>query len=219
MDSQSKVRSLVKRVLRTTLVLFGIAVVLGTVAFLWIGSRGISAKAEPGRIETFVARTMRSLAVPRSDRNLRNPVAVTPEVIAAGMSHYADHCAACHANDGSGETEIGLGLYPKPPDMRLPTTQSLTDGELFYIIENGIRLTGMPAWGSGNPADAEGTWHLVHFLRKLPTLTPADLEQMQTMNPRSPADVQEAEETRKFLEGKDTTPKPAPSHKHGGGGS
>ena len=70
----------------------------------------------------------------------------TPEVIAAGMAHYADHCAACHANDGSAETQIGLGMYPRPPDMRQPATQTLTDGELFYIIENGVRLTGMPAW-------------------------------------------------------------------------
>ena len=79
--------------------------------FMWINSRGISARAEPGRVETAVARTMRRLAIPRGDRNRPNPVMATPEVIAAGMAHYADHCAACHANDGSGETQIGLGLY------------------------------------------------------------------------------------------------------------
>ncbi len=219
MDSQPKARRLVKPVLIAALLLIGLAVLVGSGVFVWIASRGISAKAEPGTLETFVARAMRGLAIPRRDRKLTNPVAVSPEVIAAGMSHYADHCAACHANDGSGETVIGLGLYPKPPDMRLPATQALTDGELFYIIENGIRLTGMPAWGAGDPANAEGTWHLVRFIRKLPALTPDDLEQMQTMNPRSPADVREAEETRKFLEGKGEAPKPVPAHKHGGGES
>lgn len=219
MNAQPGLRRPVKKALKASLLLFAIVAALGAVAFLWIGSRGISAKAEPGRLETIVARTMRRLAIPRGDRNLKNPIPVSAEATAAGMSHYADHCAACHANDGSGETEIGLGLYPKPPDMRLPATQSLTDGELFYIIENGVRLTGMPAWGSGNPADAEGTWHLVHFIRRLPTLTPDELEEMKTMNPRSPADMREAEETRRFLEGKDEAPKPAPTHKHGGGGS
>lgn len=206
-----------KPVLKALLLLAGIGLVIGAVTFFWIGSRGISAKAEPGRVETFVARTMRGLAIPRGDRNLKNPVAVSQEVIAAGMSHWADHCAACHANDGSGETEIGLGLYPKPPDMRLPPTQSLSDGQLFYIIENGIRLTGMPAWGTGTPESAERTWHLVHFIRKLPTLTPQEIEQMQAMNPRSVDELRQEEETRRFLEGGgQPSPPPTPSHKHGG---
>ena len=63
-------------------------------------------------------------------------------MIAEGRDHFADHCATCHANDGSGNTEMGRGLYPKAPDMRLPATQNLSDAELFYIIENGVRLTG-----------------------------------------------------------------------------
>lgn len=206
-----------KSVLKAVLVLVGLGIVLGAAMFLWIGSRGISAKEEPGALETMMARTMRGFAIPRGERNRKNQVAVTPDVIAAGMGHYADHCAACHANDGSGQTEIGLGLYPKPPDMRQKATQSLSDGELFYIIENGIRLTGMPAWGDGTPESAEGTWHLVHFIRKLPTLTPDDIERMQGMNPRSPGDSQEEEEARRFLEGGGDEPSaPAPAHTHGG---
>ena len=156
--------------------------------FMWIGSRGVSARAEPGIVEKTVARTMRSLATPRHDRNRQNPVERTSDVITEGMAHFADHCAACHANDGSGETQIGLGLYPRPPDLRLPATQSLTDGELFYVIENGVRLTGMPAWGDGTPEAATETWHLVHFIRQLPTLSPEQLEHMATLNPKSAAE-------------------------------
>lgn len=121
-----------KPVLKALLVLVGLGFVIGAVMFFVISSRGISAKAEPGRVETVVARTMRGFAIPRAERNRKNPVPVSQEVIASGMSHWADHCAACHANDGSGDTEIGLGLYPKPPDMRLTATESLTDGELFF---------------------------------------------------------------------------------------
>jgi len=66
-------------------------------------------------------------------------------LIAEAKAHFADHCAICHANNGSGNTEIGRNLYPKAPDMRLPQTLNLTDGELYYTIHNGIRLTGMPA--------------------------------------------------------------------------
>ena len=153
----------VRPVIKAFLLLAGIGLVMGAGALLYIGSQGISAKAEPGRFETMMARTMRHLAVPSGDRNRKNPVPLTQDVAAAGMAHWADHCAACHGNDGSGETEIGVGMYPKPPDMRLPATQSLTDGELFYIIENGIRLTGMPAWGDGTAETAEGSWHLGAF--------------------------------------------------------
>lgn len=211
-----------RSVIKAFLLLVGIGIVVGAAMLLYIGSRGISAKAEPGRLETVMARTMRRFAVPSGERDLENPVALTNEVVAAGMSHYADHCAACHGNDGSGETTIGVGMYPKPPDMRLSPTQSLTDGELFYIIENGIRLTGMPAWGDGTPEGAEGSWHLVHLIRKLPTLTEEEIAQMQAMNPRSPADVLADEEMRKFLEGGGQAPtssgvKPAPAsggHSH-----
>lgn len=118
-----------------------------------------------------------SLTIPRNARELTNPVADSLEVVADGLAHFADHCAACHANDGSGETEIGLGMYPKPPDLRHTETQSLSDGELFYIIENGVRFTGMPAWSTGTEEGKQATWHLVRFIRKLPNLTPDQIGQ------------------------------------------
>jgi mono/diheme cytochrome c family protein len=117
------------------------------------------------------------------------------------LGHYADHCSTCHANDGSGDTEIGRGLYPKVPDMRATNTQSLTDGELFSIIEHGIRLTGMPAWGNGTPEGERDSWGLVHFVRRLPKLTPEEIERMESLNPKTPAQFKEDEETRRFLQG------------------
>jgi len=204
-----------KAVLKAFGLLVAIMAIVMVVTFIWIGSRGISAKAQAGRVETVVARTMRRLAIPRSAQALKSPVAKSSEVLAEGMAHYADHCAACHANDGSGETELGLGLYPKPPDMRLQATQSLTDGELFYIIENGVRLTGMPAWSTGTEEGKTATWHLVHFIRELPRLTPEQIEQMKALNPRSPEEVRQAIEEEKFLQGGSETPRPrTPTHTH-----
>ena len=202
--------------LKALALLVGVGAVLLVVTFIWVGSRGISARAQPGRVETVVARTMRRLAIPRGDRQRPNPVMRSPDVIADGMAHYADHCAACHANDGSGETEMGLGLYPKPPDMRLPATQSLTDGELFYIIENGVRLTGMPAWGTGTHDDEQSTWHLVHFIRELPRLTPETIEEMKQLNPRSPEEVRQQLDEERFLTGGDVPPPSASEHAHPG---
>jgi len=205
----------VKAILKAFVLLVVLLAMVLVVAFIWIGSRGISAKAQPGRVETLVARTMRRLAIPWTARELENPVAKTPDIIAEGMSHYADHCAACHANDGSGETEIGLGLYPKPPDMRLAATQSLTDGELFYIIENGVRLTGMPAWSTGTEEGRQSTWHLVHFIRELPKLTADQIETIKALNPRSPEEIRQQIEEEKFLGGGPDKPAPRPApHKH-----
>lgn len=201
-----------KTVLTALVLLIALIALSAIVLFVWIGSRGISAKVDPGLVETAVARTMRRLAIPRTDRDRPNPVKATPEIVAAGMAHYADHCAACHANDGSGETEIGLGLYPKAPDMRKEATQSLTDGELFYIIENGVRLTGMPAWSTGTAQGMEQTWHLVHFIRQLPTITEDDVEKMKAMNPRSPEEIRQEIEADRFLSGEAPAPPPQPEH-------
>ena len=112
---------------------------------------------------------------------------------------------------------MGQGLYPKPPDMRQPATQSLSDGELFYIIEEGVKITGMPAWGTGTPEGEAASWHLVQFIRQLPTLTEDDLAGMEELNPRGRADWLAFEEERKFLSGTLDVPAGAPSapgHRH-----
>ena len=125
-------------------------------------------------------------------------MSATPELLVEARRHFADHCASCHANDGSGHTEMGQKLYPRAPDMRLAETQNLTDGELYYIVENGVRFTGMPAWGEGGPNDHD-TWHLVLFIRHLPHLTKEEILDMQNSNPRSPAEMREEEEEQNFL--------------------
>lgn len=177
---------------------------------VFVQGRGFSARDQPTWLETVVARAMRSLAVPSDARALKNPTVADAEVLAEAREHFADHCAICHANDGSGNTTIGRNLYPKAPDMRGSATQSLSDGELFYIINNGIRLTGMPAWGSGRPADDLASWQLVHFIRRLDELTEADLTAMKRMNPLSKAELEQQELERSFLEGE-----PSPNLHHG----
>jgi mono/diheme cytochrome c family protein len=176
--------------------------------------RGISARDQPTAVEAFVARRLRHLAVPRDERQTRNPVPSTPDSLDRARAHFADHCASCHGNDGRGKTSIGQNLYPRAPDMTLPDTQSLSDGELFSIIENGIRLTGMPAWGDPGPEDDNESWELVHFIRHLPNVRPEELAQMESLNPKSRKELEEEEEVRRFLEG-GAPEAPAPSgHKH-----
>ena len=158
-----------------------------------------SARPEPSHLETAVARRLRSMSVPSKARDRKNPEAATPEILQAAAHHFADHCASCHANDGSGDTEIGRNLYPRSPDLRKAETQQLSDGELYYIIHNGVRWTGMPAWGASD-YDPE-SWQLVYFIRHLPNLTKPELQDMERYNPQSPAEREEQEQELKFLNG------------------
>lgn len=178
-----------------------VAAAASALGIWWISTHRFSARAAPGAIETAVAQRLRRLATAGSARELRNAVPLTPEALHEGMEHYADHCAVCHGVDGSGDTEMAKGLYPKVPDMRLASTQGLSDGELFLIIENGVRFTGMPGWSTGSPEGEQSSWRLVHFIRHLPNLTPEERAHMDTLTPKSPEAVREQIEEEKFLAG------------------
>jgi mono/diheme cytochrome c family protein len=191
-------RSMVKTFCTRLLLLLAIPLIVVIVGLIWLVCTGLSARAMPGAMETRLAITLQRLAIPRGARELNNPMQATPELLAEARRHFADHCANCHGNDGSGATEMGQKLYPRVPDMRLPQTQNLSDGEIYYIIENGVRFTGMPAWGTGGTSDHD-TWHLVLFIRHLPKLTAEDLQDMKEHNPRSPADLKEEELENEFL--------------------
>jgi len=205
-----------KPVLKAAALLIVVAIGAGGVALLYLMNAGLSAREQPGAIETAVAGTARNLVISRRARDLRNPMERTPQVIADGRAHFADHCAVCHGNDGSGKTEMGQGMWPKSPDMRLAATQELSDGELFWIIENGIRFTGMPGWSTGTKEGETASWHLVHFIRRLPELSEAELAEMEALNPKPPAEIRQQIEEERFLRGDDVTPTEptAPTHAH-----
>ena len=168
---------------------------------LKIGAKGFSTREQPTLLEGIAARAAREVAFPKNARERRNPVPDTAEVLSEAEAHWADHCAGCHANNGSGDTETGKHLYPPAPDMRLTETQSLADGELFYIIGNGIRLSGMPSWGGGTKRDEEDTWKLVRLIRHLPHLTDEEISQMEKLNPKTPGELAQEREEEQFLNG------------------
>jgi mono/diheme cytochrome c family protein len=161
---------------------------------------GLSARAVPSRLEAMMASRARRLSIPSEARRATNPITQTPQSLREGRLHFADHCSVCHANDGSGQTMFGLGLYPKPPDLRSALTQNLSDGELFWIIENGVRFTGMPAF-SGHGGAEEDSWRLVLFIRHLPQLAPEELAEMERYNPKGVEDRLEEQQEDDFLNG------------------
>ncbi len=201
-----------KRVFLVLFIAIGLASVL---AFRSMIRRGFSARDQPSSVEAYVARRMRQWAIPARAKKMKNPFADSAEAVMEGRAHFADHCASCHGNDGRGKTEIGRNLYPKAPDMWGKDTQSLSDGELFYIIKNGVRLTGMPAWGKETAEDDQASWHLVSFIRHLPWITPEELDKMEAMNPVNPMELKEREAEERFLEGTAESPsRPTAVHKH-----
>jgi mono/diheme cytochrome c family protein len=191
------------------------AIVLAVSLFVGLKTqaRGFSAREQPTAFEAIIARTARRTALPEDAREKENPVAESSEVLSEAEAHWAGHCAGCHANNGSGDTDMGKHMYPPAPDMRLPATQNRTDGELFYIIQNGIRLTGMPSWGSRTNRDDQDSWMLVRFIRHLPQLTGEELGQMDKLNPKTPGELAQQQEEEQFLNGETPAEAPKP-HKH-----
>jgi mono/diheme cytochrome c family protein len=194
---------------------FSLGAVLLVLTWIFVlSSHGFSARERPSGLESWLAQRVRSAAIPRDARALANPAPDTPEVQTTARAHWADHCAGCHGNDGSGEAPMGRRTYPPAPDMRLAPTQQMTDGELFYIIQNGIRMSAMPAWGSGSAQDEQDSWKLVRFIRHLPNLTWDEKKQMERMNPKSPDEIREEQEEEKFLKGEGSNEPQIPPHHH-----
>jgi mono/diheme cytochrome c family protein len=168
---------------------------------VWLRGSGMTSRRHAWPLEERAARAVRSFLMPSAMRNAVNPVPASPEVIRSGMEHFADHCATCHANDGSGQTALGKAMSPRAPDMRRNPTQAMTDGELFCDIENGIPFSGMAAWGTGTADGERSTWELVRFIRHLPQITDDEVRHMADLNPKSTADEKRRKDIDDFLSG------------------
>ena len=177
------------------------ALIAAAAGLAYVRITGLSARATPSAVEARMARGVRSFAISRRDRTRINPVPRSEEAVRAGLEHFADHCAVCHGNDGGGATSFGRAMFPPSPDLRAEPTQGLTDGELFYIIENGVRFTGMPAFATGTAEGEAESWKLVHFIRRLPRLSEAERERMKELNPRSPEEIRQEIAEEEFLRG------------------
>ena len=152
----------------TALVLLAV----GAAAVAFTGSFDVSAGRPPGNLEKRIAGFTLDRAVARRAPKGENPMAKDPGAIRGGMAHYKEMCVFCHGAPGVDASEAGEGLNPPAPDLTLARVQKRPDGELFWILQNGIRMTGMPAFGPTHKD--EELWKMVAFLRHLPSLTPEE---------------------------------------------
>lgn len=153
---------------RCVLIIVLIALACGTLGLL-LGFTQIdlSALPEPGHLETVVATRVKRALVRRSSREGIPPApANVPASAAEGAKLFGSECAACHGLDGHKLTDSGRWMYPRASDLTSPEVQQYSDRELFWIVKNGIRLSGMPAFGKVE--SDEHIWNLVHYVRTLP---------------------------------------------------
>jgi len=131
-----------------------------------------SAVPEPGRLETFVANTGLRLLVWREARRETIPPAPANRQasIEEGDKLFGLECADCHGNDGHSPTDEGRWMYPRAANLISKQVQRYSDRELFAMIKNGVRLSGMPAFA--RVETDEHIWNIVHYLRKLPAGVP-----------------------------------------------
>ena len=162
-----------------------LALTLGGLAILSCGyvglliRRGFSARDEPSSLERVLARAARKLAIPGRAARETNPWKPTLDNLKEAREIFTNRCAICHGQDARGRTDVGRNMYPKPPDLTLPRTQNLTDGQIHYIIQNGVRLTGMPAWENPHNTREDMSWKLVLLIRDLRQPTPDERQQLE----------------------------------------
>src|SRR5271156_5646435 len=132
---------------------------------------GCAAGKHPSQEETSLANAAKDVTIPLEAGKMKNPVPETDEVLGQGQEVFLGSCAQCHGPDARGDTNIGRNMDPPAMDLTSPHVQHWSDAELFWIIQNGVRLTGMPAWKSS--ISANDTWKLARFIHQLPSLDAA----------------------------------------------
>ena len=147
---------------------------LVVIGAIWIKVRGFRASSEPSAFEATIARDLRNFSIPRTEVSKKNPYADDALSVQQGRDLFLSRCATCHGIDGRATTAIGTSTYPRVPNLRATATQSLSDGEIHYIIENGVQMTGMPAMPGLRSPSKNDSWALVSYIRSLRSATEQD---------------------------------------------
>ena len=157
--------------------LTGLAAVLLVIALvIATGAFDTSAAKPPGGLEKAVAGLALNRSIARRAPKMSNHLS-GPDVVRAGLAHYREMCVTCHGAPGVDASEAGEGLNPPAPDLTLERVQRRPDGELFWVVQQGVRMSGMPAFGPTHK-DAE-VWKIVAFLRHLPQITKDEQEALK----------------------------------------
>jgi mono/diheme cytochrome c family protein len=156
-----------------TLVIFVVVLLAAALLFIYSGLFDVSANTpDLGFMHWMLATTQRH-SVERRMKNVQVPPLTDPALVRTGFLHYQENCVTCHGAPGVEASEVGQGLNPYPPELATRSEES-DPKELFWIVRNGIKMTGMPSFGVTH-TDQE-IWAIVAFLQKMPKMTPQEYQ-------------------------------------------
>ncbi len=159
-------------------VIVTVLVVLGIAGFIFATGRfNVAATAPPDMIDKMAPWAL-DKALERRSKEVTDPIAKDAGAVARGLTHYRENCLPCHGAPGVEPAEFHEGMNPSPPDIDAPALQQDSDAELFWVVKNGIRMTGMPAFGV-NHKDEE-IRDIVAFVRHAPQITDAERQALKT---------------------------------------
>jgi len=150
---------------------------------MFSGVINVAATNPHSALVEWVLSTTSDNAIHYHARGIKAPSVDGPKMILAGFRHYREMCMGCHLAPGIKSSEMRKGLMPQPPKLQ-EAAEEWTPSELFWVIKNGIKMTGMPAWGPTH--SDEKLWQIVAFVKKLPKMTP---EQYKAMDVAAGPDV------------------------------
>jgi mono/diheme cytochrome c family protein len=133
--------------------------------------QGCTADKQPSQGETNLANAAKDVTIPLEAGKMQNPLPDTDEIASQGREVFLGSCAQCHGADGRADTSLGRSMAPPAMDLTSQHVQHWTDAELFWIIQNGVRLTGMPAWKSS--ISGTDSWKLARYIHSIPRVDAA----------------------------------------------
>ncbi len=170
------------------ILLLGAVAVAGALGYFLLSAR--TALETPSDIVLLMAELGRNFVIPREVAARKNPQPSNPNVVANARKLFTTRCALCHGNDGKGQTAIGSHIYPRATDLTNARVQSKTDGELYWIVENGSPHTGMPGWKG--TLNEDELWQAVSYIRLLPKGESAITQLLPTPTPAPTAAASKA---------------------------
>jgi mono/diheme cytochrome c family protein len=153
------------------LIIFGL-LIAAVAAFVWSGSYNIAASVPHWKITHWFLEKVRERSITSHSKGITVPSLNNPKLVETGFKNYHEMCRLCHGAPGYSRTEIAKGLYPGPPELTKRDEERPSDAKVYWVIKNGIKMTGMPAFGPTHSEDE--LLGIVAFLKRLPNLKPEE---------------------------------------------
>ncbi len=150
---------------------------LAAVVVAWSGWYNVAATSSPGKLEKDTAALVVRRSIEKRAGTAANPFPASSENLKTGLAHYKENCLACHGAPGIPKSEFGMGLNPSAPELTVPEVQERSDGQIFWVVSNGIRMTGMPAFSPTHKP--EEIWKIVAFVRHMQKLSDDEVKSLK----------------------------------------